>query len=173
SCSAGMIVKTLSSFAVYEQGEQKVMFTNTVSDADLEHLESLQYGPCTFQENVPKAFELRVTIIGDKVFAASIDSQQSAKTVTDWRRDGIGLIQDWQPYDLPIDIEQKLLRLMHRLRLNYGAADFVVTPDGRHVFLEVNPAGEFFWLEKFSPHFPLSAAIADRLLLARDTWMIG
>ena len=52
---------------------------------------------------------------------------------------------------------------MDRLGLNYGACDFIVTPEGRHVFLEVNPAGEFFWLEKH-PGLPIAGALADVLL---------
>jgi D-alanine-D-alanine ligase-like ATP-grasp enzyme len=46
--------------------------------------------------------------------------------------------------------------------LNYGALDLILTPAGRHVFLEVNPVGEFFWLER-CPGLPISAAIADLL----------
>jgi len=47
--------------------------------------------------------------------------------------------------------------------LNYGAIDIILTPDGKHVFLELNPCGEFFWLER-SPGLPISDAIADVLL---------
>jgi hypothetical protein len=54
-------------------------------------------------------------------------------------------------------------RLMDCFVLNYGAVDLIVTPDGRHVFLEVNPVGEFFWLEQY-PGLPVSDAIADVLL---------
>jgi biotin carboxylase len=50
--------------------------------------------------------------------------------------------------------------------LHYGAADFILTPDGRHVFLEINPAGEFFWLEKYTG-LPLSGAIASLLVSKR------
>lgn len=162
---AGLVVKTLSSFAIHEDGNDRVMYTNPVSDADLEHLDSLRYGPCTFQERVPKGLELRATVVGKRVYTAAIDSQQSETSAVDWRRDGIGLIKSWQPYALPADVEHKLLAITHRLGLNYGAADFVVTPDRQHVFLEINPAGEFFWMEKHSPYLPLSNAIAERLLL--------
>lgn len=47
--------------------------------------------------------------------------------------------------------------------MNYGAIDIILTPDWKHVFLELNPYGEFFWLER-SPDFPISEAIADVLL---------
>lgn len=52
---------------------------------------------------------------------------------------------------------------MDYFRLNYGAIDIIVTPDGRHVFLEVNPVGEFFWLERY-PGLPIAESIADVLL---------
>ncbi|MEX3945915.1 MvdC/MvdD family ATP grasp protein [Paraburkholderia sp. BR10937] len=162
-CRQGMIMKTLSSFAIYELCEQKVVFTSAVHDKDLERLDDLRYCPAIFQEQVPKALELRTTIVGNRVFTASIDSQRSEKTSVDWRRDGLGLLEEWEPYALPPEVENGLLRLMHALDLNYGAADFILTPDGRHCFLEVNPVGEFFWLEKH-PGLPLSGAIADLLV---------
>jgi len=56
------------------------------------------------------------------------------------------------------------LHLMDYFGLNYGAVDMIVTPDNRHIFLEINPAGEFFWLEAYNPKFPISRAIADVLL---------
>jgi MvdD family ATP-grasp ribosomal peptide maturase len=162
-CSQGIVMKTLSSFAIYERGEQKVVFTNAVQTKDLEHLTDLRYCPAIFQEHVPKTLELRVTIVADRVFTASIDSQRSEKSSIDWRRDGIGLMDEWEPYELPAEVEERLLQLMRFLGLHYGAADFIVTPDGHHVFLEVNPVGEFFWLEKYRG-LPLSGAIAQLLV---------
>jgi MvdD family ATP-grasp ribosomal peptide maturase len=163
TCRQGMVMKTFSSFAIYERGEQKVVFTSTVEPKDLEHLADLRYCPATFQERVQKALELRVTIIGDQIFGASIDSQRHETTRVDWRRDGLGLIDEWESYSLPRDVEEGLLKLMRRLELNYGAADLILTPDGDHVFLEVNPVGEFFWLEKH-PGLPISQAIASLLV---------
>jgi MvdD family ATP-grasp ribosomal peptide maturase len=162
-CPQGMVMKTLSAFAIYEEGEQRVVFTSPVREQDMAHLDELRYCPATFQEQVPKALELRATVVGDKVFTASIDSQQCDRSRVDWRRDGIALIDDWQTYRLPEAVTQRLLKLMRFFGLNYGAADFILTPDGRHVFLEVNPVGEFFWLER-NPGFPISAAIADLLV---------
>jgi glutathione synthase/RimK-type ligase-like ATP-grasp enzyme len=117
----------------------------------------------TFQEMIPKTLELRVTVVGDRVMTASIDSQSSERAAYDWRRDGLRLAQGWKTYELPREVEEKVLRLMDYFVLNYGAIDIIATPDGRHVFLEVNPVGEFFWLER-SPGLPVSDAIADVLL---------
>src|SRR5438552_7295128 len=114
----------------------------------------------TFQENIPKALELRATVVGDRTFTASIDSQGSEAAQNEWRKDGVALLRDWKEYELPPFVKERLLRLMDYFGLNYGAVDFILTPDGRHVFLEVNPAGEFFWLEN-CPGLPISSAIAD------------
>jgi MvdD family ATP-grasp ribosomal peptide maturase len=162
-CEGGMVTKMLSSFAVYEGGRELVVFTNRVKPEDLADLSGLSLCPATFQEAIPKALELRATVVGDRVMTASIDSQSSERAADDWRRDGLRMIQDWQPYELPREVEEKLLRLMDYFVLNYGAIDLIVTPDGRHVFLEVNPVGEFFWLERH-PGLPVSEAIADVLL---------
>ena len=165
----GIISKMLSSFAIYgEKGEEGVVFTNRMRDEDLENLEGLCFCPMTFQESVPKALELRVTIVGHQVFAASIDSQKLEGSTDDWRKEGKALLEDWQPYDLPEDVEKKLLKLTAYFGLNYGAIDILVTPDGRHIFLEINPVGEFFWMEICSPHFPISQAIADMLLSGKN-----
>jgi glutathione synthase/RimK-type ligase-like ATP-grasp enzyme len=118
----------------------------------------------TFQENVPKALELRTIIVGKQVFTAAINSQQLDGATYDWRKEGRALHEKWQAYNLPEDIEKKLLQLTAYFGLNYGAIDIIVTPDGRHVFLEINPVGEFFWLELFAPYFPISQAIAEILL---------
>jgi MvdD family ATP-grasp ribosomal peptide maturase len=167
TCERGLVTKMLSSFAIHEGDAEKVVFTNPVTAEDLNDLEGLRLCPMTFQEQVSKRLELRVTIIGERVLTAAIDSQASARAAHDWRRDGVQLLNAWQPYTLPSEIEAKLLRLMDYFGLNYGAADFIVTPEGRHVFLEVNPSGEFFWLER-CPGLPISDAIAD-VLLGRAT----
>lgn len=158
-----MVTKMQHSFAIYREGIENVVFTNVINHADLDALDSLRYCPMTFQEHIEKKLELRVTVVGNKIMTAAIDSQRQDNTTIDWRRDGVGLIDLWTDYQLPIEIEQKLLRLTAHLGLNYAACDFIVTPDDQLIFLEVNAVGEFFWLER-SPGLPISAAIADVLL---------
>jgi hypothetical protein len=162
SAPGGIITKMMTSFAVHKDGVEHVVFTNPVSDTDLADLEGLELCPMTFQERIDKALELRVTVVGRQVFAASIDSQASPRARHDWRRDGAAMVADWRCYELPSDVAALTLALMDRLGLNYGACDFIVTPDGRHVFLEVNPSGEFMWLVTHAG-LPIAEAIADVL----------
>jgi glutathione synthase/RimK-type ligase-like ATP-grasp enzyme len=163
ACEGRVVAKMMTGFAVVEQGKEQVVFTTPLSEADLGSLEQLALCPMTFQEKLEKAVELRVTIVGERVFAASIDSSQMERSKTDWRREGFALLSAWKPYALPAEVEKGLLGLMDAFGLNYGAIDVIVTPEGRHVFLEVNPAGEFFWLER-ECGMPISEAIADVML---------
>lgn len=158
-----LVTKMQSSFAIYRDGVENVVYTNPIRAADLDDLDGLRYAPMTFQEWLDKEVELRVTVVGRQVFAASIDSQRSATTQVDWRRDGVGLIDDWKPYILPEPIARGLLALTAEFGLNYAAADFIVTRDGRHVFLEINAGGEWFWLAR-NPGLPIAEALADTLL---------
>jgi MvdD family ATP-grasp ribosomal peptide maturase len=167
NCKTEIITKMMASFAIYdEDGQERVVFTNPIKDEDLEYLDGLKFCPMTFQELLPKEVELRVTIVGKQVFCAAVDSQKLDRAKFDWRKEGIALLDAWYPYPLPTDIETKLLQFMEYFGLHYGAIDIIVTTDGRYVFLEVNPVGEFFWLELYAG-LPISNAIADVLIQGR------
>ena len=157
----GAILKMQASFAIYEDGIENVVFTNEV-DKD-ESFENIELCPMQLQDKIEKQVELRATVVGNKVFTASIDSQSMKNAELDWRRKGIELGNDWIPYELPKDVEKKLIKYMDIMGLNYGAADFIVTPEGDHYFLEVNPVGEFFWLQ-LNPGLPIAEALAEMLL---------
>jgi glutathione synthase/RimK-type ligase-like ATP-grasp enzyme len=158
-----MVTKMQHSFAIYREGRENVVFTTRVREPDLAELDGLRWCPMTFQEELPKQLELRVTVVGRRVMAASIDSARRDHTAVDWRRDGLGLLAEWEPFALPEAIATRLLALQQRLGLEYGAADFVLTPEGRFVFLEVNPVGEFFWLDHLAQP-AISDSIAALLL---------
>ncbi len=161
--AGGVVTKMLSSFAVFEGGEEKVVFTSALGADDLEHLDGLQWSPMTFQERVPKALELRVIVVGDRVMAAAVNSAAHAGAEVDWRRLGPSLQGFWKPHVLPDSVRDAVLRLMDTFQLNYGALDFILTPGGRYVFLEINPAGEFFWIDA-ALDGAISGALADVLL---------
>jgi glutathione synthase/RimK-type ligase-like ATP-grasp enzyme len=165
SCPNGAIAKMLVGFAVLDdEGQEQVVFTTSLDEAHLERLDGLKFAPMVFQEKIRKQVELRVTVIGSRMFTAAVDSQRMAGAEVDWRERGVALLGAWTPYVLPPEVERALGRYMERIGMQYSAIDLLVEPDGRHVFLEANPAGECFWLEHYAPHFPLTEALADVLL---------
>jgi glutathione synthase/RimK-type ligase-like ATP-grasp enzyme len=106
--------------------------------------------------------EIRATIVGNRVFAAEIHSQNSPKTRDDWRRYDFDNTPHL-PHQLPLDMEQKCVDLVRHLNLNFGAIDLILTPQGEYVFLEINPNGQWGWIEELTG-LPICAAIVDLLV---------
>lgn len=129
--------------------------TALVTAEDLTRIGDVRYAPVTFQQFVPANLDLRVIVVEDEIFAAAIRSDPEYRT--DYRM-GIGSARFF-PYTLPDDVASALIALHHRLGLVYGASDFRVTPDGEHVFLEVNPAGEYLFASERTGQ-PVPQAIA-------------
>lgn len=152
-----------SSFAVYKEKEEHVVFTSEITNDHLNDMEGLSLCPMTFQERLEKKLEMRVTIVGKKIFCFSIDSQRMSTAALDWRKEGAAMVDDWQPYQLPAAIEQKLQAFMNDYGVNYGAIDLILTPDDEFYFLEINAAGEYFWLDKLCGN-SISKEIAGVLL---------
>jgi glutathione synthase/RimK-type ligase-like ATP-grasp enzyme len=143
-------------------GENLVRYTELVRPRDLVHVEDLRLCPLLVQPYVQKRLELRVTVAGERVFAAAIHSQASNHTRLDWRRyDDAGT--PITPFALPPEVADRCRALVHELGLCYGAIDLVLTPDDRFVFLEINPNGQYLWIE-IATGLPISEAVADLLL---------
>jgi len=155
-----LVYKTLTNFIF---PPDKYIFTTRVRrDALSESAASVQRAPGIFQEYIPKAYELRVTVVGDKIFPTRINSQQSSATAVDWRRSQLNEGM-YEIGELPQIIEGGI-RAFHRAAgLVYGAYDFIVTPEGHHIFLECNPAGQWLWHEEITGQ-PITRAIASELL---------
>lgn len=95
------------------------------------------------------------------MFPIKIQSQQNHATKFDWRKDQINV--DYEIFDLPDKIEQKLLRLHQKFEMFFGAYDFIVDPQGEYYFLEVNPAGQWLWMEE-ALNLNISECIAEALI---------
>jgi glutathione synthase/RimK-type ligase-like ATP-grasp enzyme len=152
------IFKTLNP---YMPPTGEITFTSLVDEHTLEMRRAeLALAPGIFQEFVEKAFELRVTVVGEEVFAARIKSNFSAECQIDWRRDQLNDIFDcWEAGD---DLREKLLNVHRRLGLIFAAYDIVVDKAGNHVFLEANPTGQWLFIEN-RLGFPIASRIADAL----------
>lgn len=162
SCSAGAIYKTLYS-PFFPGSEGLACFTSIVSEEHIRDIDSIRHTGGIFQEYVPKQFELRITVIGKSVFTVEIHSQEIAEMRVDWRTDDVRKLTH-RMHALPPDIEVKCLEFLRRFGLVYAAIDMIVTPDGRYVFLECNPAGQYGWVEDLTGA-PMSPAMAEMLIV--------
>ena len=153
-----VVGKAVSSGYIDSPDGYRAMFTTALDPTDLDELSGLSLSPVIFQEHVPKAADIRVTIIGGDVFAAEIMSQAHPSSATDWRATEDPEIEH-RTHDLPGKQKQQCLALVTRLGLEFGAIDLALTVDGQYVFFEINPNGEWLWLQ-YQLGFPIAEKIA-------------
>jgi hypothetical protein len=162
----GKVVSKQAGFALIRHGiGQYVRYTDVVSRRDVGYAHAVRYCPIIFQAYVPKRVELRITVVGKRVFPAEIRSQETSHTRHDWRRYD-HFKTSYALHSLPAEVERRCVQLVERLGLSYGAIDMIVTPDGRYVFLEVNPQGQCQWIEELTG-MPINEAICDLLTSSR------
>ncbi len=149
-------------FSREREEENLFVFTQQITeDVVKTHFDELRMAPVMIQEYVQKAIELRVTIVGEKVFTCAIHSQGSERTKDDWRRYDFANVKH-EIHVLPAEIQEKLIALLKFWGLTYGACDLILTPSGEYVFLEINANGQWYWIEQLTG-MPIAKTIAEAL----------
>ena len=152
--------------AHWEAGEQiAILLTSEIRAQDLPDDEVLRWTPGIFQHRIDKAYELRVNVLGAELIAAKLRSQEADVTRLDWRASAAAL--PIEPAELGESTQRACRTLMQRLGLVFGCIDLIVTPQGEVVFLEVNPMGQFLWIEDACPQLPLLDAFCAFLVAGR------
>lgn len=140
----------------------RVASTTLIKNKDGLSPESTNVCPCIFQAYIDKKYELRVTVIGEHVFAARI-SKSSGGAFVDWRF-------HMQSDDVSVDVaqlgeemEERITAYVNALGLKYGCIDLVVDQNDKIFFLEINPSGQFLFIEQMVPEFRLLSAFSSML----------
>lgn len=161
-CNGKIIYKTLKeSFLGYEDKGFHVP-TTLLQEEHLQRLSLISRTPSLFQEYIEKSYEVRITIIGDKIFAAKIDSQSHPLTSIDWRHPDLIDKIPYEPILIPEEVRVKCHQLMNIFGIQFGAFDFIVNRKGEYVFLEINPNGQWYWIEHLTGLL-ISDALCDIL----------
>jgi len=162
SCGGAMVAKLHGTLSRSMRGNTPSFPTTLVGEEALQQLDSLPYCPMIFQQYVPALYELRVAYIDGICFAGKIDTASSGRSRTDWRF-ATDVHAPWKPYTLPEKTIQSLDAMMKEMRLLFGAIDLIRHRDGRYIFLEVNPQGEWGMLQR-DLGYPIGETIAERLV---------
>lgn len=147
-------------------GQELARFTEPVSSALLHgaRTSAVRACPTLFQALIPKRHELRVTVVGSSTYTAIIHSQETNRTRIDWRRYDHGATR-YEATTLPADVARACVELTMSLGLSYAAIDLIETPDGELVFLEINPGGQWGWVED-ACELTITSAIASVIAAA-------
>lgn len=138
------IVKSLDTALFYDMENNKEMFTysNVVSGSELNEYD-LTSAPIFIQEFLNPKIDCRVTYVQGKLFLVKI-LQNGKGLYGDWRMRKEEL--EYIPFQLPTYVENAIHKLMKKLELNFGGIDLAIV-SGEYYFIEVNPTGEWGWLE--------------------------
>lgn len=137
-----------------DDGSSTVQRTSQINQTQILNDYAIRACPGIYQKLIEKKYELRITVIGETVIPAKLDSQKFGATV-DWRYDTDGGKETLTTTTIPGDIAEKCRLFCKEMKLNFGAFDFIVTKDDEYYFLEVNPAGQFLWGETYDPSIGL------------------
>lgn len=156
-----VVIKLLGRGHTVADDAVHVMYTSRVTAEDTDRLNDLNVCPCLFQEFVRKRADLRVTVVGQDVFAVRIESQLRSSTSVDWRADPDAQLPS-ALVQLPSPLENACRDMVRHLGLQFGAIDLAIGESDQVYFLEINPNGQWAWLEETGA--PLCQAITDLLL---------
>lgn len=162
-CNWNILVKPFSFEVFFIKKTSFRPFSNKINSEEFYRFKAqIELAPTLLQEYIEKYVELRVTIIGSKIFTAALFSQEGNLNKYDFRNnDAYGI--RYEVFQLPKEIEDRLLKFNHHYNLLFSTFDLILTPEGNIVFLECNPNGQWLWIEKVT-NMPISLAVAEFLL---------
>ena len=138
-----VIIKAIYNINMFKvEGKHFMPYTTLITEEHLENLDDKLF-PFLLQEKIEKKYEIRSFFLDGKFFSMAIFSQQSEQTKVDFRRYNYRRPNRRIPYQMPPELEEKLIKLMDQQNLNCGSIDIICSQDDQYYFLEVNPVGQF------------------------------
>jgi len=154
------IVKPIKSGLIEDEKGTKVIFTNELKEFPNQP-DKIESFPLYIQEKIDKKADVRVIVVGKKIFATLIHSQSCKETKTDWRRGEHNL--EHVRIDLPKQLKSKCIKIVKDLGLQFGAIDLILDKNEKFIFLEINPNGQWAWIEN-KTGYNISSEIVNLLI---------
>jgi glutathione synthase/RimK-type ligase-like ATP-grasp enzyme len=159
-----VVCKALKHGFLKQKDQVKVAPTQRIDKHFFNNFTKYADTPMILQREIAKEFDVRVTVVGRNVFAAAIFSQEHKITSLDWRLwDAYDVDLKHEALELPDELRQRCLNLTSYYNLNYSAIDLIKDVAGNFHFLEMNPNGQWAWIEQKVQH-PIRDALIDQLV---------
>jgi glutathione synthase/RimK-type ligase-like ATP-grasp enzyme len=151
--------------AVFPEG--MVAYAKLIRDGEQHNFSGLRYDPYIFQQFIDPKCEYRVTVVGNKAFTATLrnSQEQAGSSYRDWRTGNSDDNLVIKPANIPGRLQAACIKLTKSFGLEHSAIDLIEDKNGKIWFLEINPNGQWAFVEQ-ATQLPIGAAIA-RLLESR------
>jgi glutathione synthase/RimK-type ligase-like ATP-grasp enzyme len=146
--AGAIVVKPMATAYVSREPEENdsLIYTNRVGREQLSNLDDLTHCPTLFQQLVSKECDVRITVVDARVRAVRLLASEDGVQRCDIRRNNMNDVR-YEVITLPPEVETNVQALMQHYGLRFGAIDMVVTQQGTWYFLEINPNGQWAWLD--------------------------
>jgi hypothetical protein len=156
-----VIVKPLGAETVNENGREKAFYATQISVDDQVDFSGLQLAPSIFQQSLTGLLDVRVTVVGNNVYACEIHKKGHLENDPDWRKGILSSDLEYRNHSsFPKTIADSCISIVKALNLKYGAFDFMLDREGNYWFLEVNPNGQWGFVE-LEAKIPISEGFAE------------
>lgn len=163
ACSGSMIAKAVKHGFNFDGGKARVAATQKIDEYLLNSIQNYAPIPMIFQRQIDKEYDIRITVIANKVFSTAIESQKHVETMVDWRlSDSYKIFLKQYAINLPERISDLCINITNHFKLKYSAIDMILGKDGSYYFLEINPNGQWAWIEQLGIH-KIRDAIIDEI----------
>jgi len=130
------------------------LLTTMIDPSALQEVDSIRLCPTMYQEFIPGTRHVRACCFGTTAYAALLESKD-----VDWR-DNLDI--PVSVFELPEPLKARLQAALKALGIKMGIFDLKFDEIGEPVWLEVNPQGQFLFLEGLCG-LPLTAAFTEYL----------
>jgi len=144
-----LIAKPLSSGFIERDVPDRdtVIYTSEITDKHAALFERLPGCPVMLQESVRKTFDVRLVVVAGQMIAVTLQAQgDDGRQRLDIRRNAMSDVR-YGVIDIPQSVRCGVAQLMEEYGLVFGALDFAITEQGEWVFFEINPNGQWAWLD--------------------------
>lgn len=157
NCGSDMVCKSIRQELACVDGNSVFVFTHSIpKESSKDSFHGVNLGSSILQMRIHKVSDVRVTIVGNSFFSAQIDNSE-----IDWRKIDPYSLQH-KVIDLPETLKKQLLKLQESYGLVSSQVDLLLTDKHEFVFLEMNPNGQWLWVELITG-LPIAETIARKL----------
>lgn len=156
---------TKSAYEIIPKIQESERFWIKTYTQKIENIDELpeRFFPTLFQRNIVKKYEIRIFYLDGECYSAAILSQSDPQSQLDFRNENREDRNRIVPYKISEQLKSKIVALMKAVDLNTGSLDFMVGEDGKSYFLEINPVGQFGFINAYC-NLGLSDVVAKKMI---------
>ena len=136
--------------------------TSAIAANSISNTNGIKYAPVILQERITSKEEIRITVVKSKVFPIRITAAKSKSKYSDLHKIEERFL-NFEHFNIEKNIKKLCIKLNKEMGLLLSSIDLMVDNKGQIYFLEINPIGDWNWLEKHVD-LPITDSVSQLIL---------